>query len=96
MTRKECLSRLTDELHYDEERLRVVAELLNASPEMSENDFDRAWVNSKLAWRIWRAAVGRSRAFTPRYDKTSDLGAINSMLSAGPEQATDVLILPCV
>lgn len=47
MTRNEYLG-LTDELHYDEERLRVVVELLSAAPNMSENDFDQAWANSKL------------------------------------------------
>jgi hypothetical protein len=38
MTRKEYLSKLANELHYDEERLLVVVELLNANPDMSEND----------------------------------------------------------
>jgi hypothetical protein len=53
MTRIEYLSRLSSELHYGEERLRVVEELLNASPEMTDNDFDQAWAISKLAWRVW-------------------------------------------
>jgi hypothetical protein len=57
MTRSEYLSKLTNELHYDEERLRVVVELLNANPDMSENDFAVAWATSKLAWRIWRTLM---------------------------------------
>ena len=57
MTRKEYLSKLTNELHYDEERMRVVVELLSAAPDMSENDFDEAWTNSKLAWRLWRTLM---------------------------------------
>jgi hypothetical protein len=57
MTRKEYLSKLSNELHYDEERLRVVVELLNANPKMAENDFDMAWATSKLAWRIWRTLM---------------------------------------
>jgi hypothetical protein len=57
MTRKQYLSKLTDELHYDEERMRVVVELLSAAPDMSENDFDEAWTNSKLAWRLWRTLM---------------------------------------
>jgi hypothetical protein len=32
MTRKEYLNKLTNELHYDEERLRVVVEIINANP----------------------------------------------------------------
>jgi hypothetical protein len=47
MTRKEYLSKLPNELNYDEERLRVVVELLNANPDMSVNDFDVAWATSK-------------------------------------------------
>ena len=47
MTRKEYLSKLPNELNYDEERLRVVVELLNANPDMSVNDFDVAWTTSK-------------------------------------------------
>jgi hypothetical protein len=35
----------------------VVIELLNANPDMSENDFDVAWATSKLAWRIWRTLM---------------------------------------
>ena len=54
MTRKEYLSKLTNELHYDEERLRVVVEIINANPDMSENDFDVAWTTSKIGWRIWQ------------------------------------------
>ena len=57
MTRKEYLSKLTNELHYDEERTRVVVELLSAAPDMSENDFDEAWTISKLAWRLWRTLM---------------------------------------
>jgi hypothetical protein len=57
MTRIEYLSRLSSELHYGEERLRVVEELLNASPEMTDDDFDQAWANSKLAWRVWRTLM---------------------------------------
>jgi hypothetical protein len=57
MTRKEYLSKLANELHYDEERMRVVVELLSAAPDMSENDFDEAWANSKVAWRLWRTLM---------------------------------------
>jgi hypothetical protein len=57
MTRKEYLSKLTNELHYDDKRMRVVLELLSAAPDMSENDFDEAWANSKLAWRLWRTLM---------------------------------------
>jgi hypothetical protein len=53
MTQKEYLSRLSSELHFGEERLRVVKELLNASPEMTDSDLDQAWANSRLAWRVW-------------------------------------------
>jgi hypothetical protein len=53
MTRKEYLSRLINELHYDEECMRTVVELLSAAPDMSEDDYDEAWDNSKLAWRLW-------------------------------------------
>src|SRR5258708_35643860 len=35
----------------------VVIELLNATPDMSENDFDVAWATSKVAWRIWRTLM---------------------------------------
>jgi hypothetical protein len=51
MTRKEYLSKLANELHYDEERLLVVVELLNANPDMSENDFDAAWAGSRARHR---------------------------------------------
>jgi hypothetical protein len=57
MTRIEYLSRLSSELHYGEERLRVVEELLNASPEMTDNDFDQAWAASKLAWQVWQTLM---------------------------------------
>jgi hypothetical protein len=57
MTRIEYLSRLSSELHYGEERLRVVEELLTASPEMTDYDFDQAWAYSKLAWRVWRTLM---------------------------------------
>ena len=57
MTREEYLIRLTNELYYDEERLRVVAELLDARPDMSPNDFDVAWATSRLAWRVWRTLM---------------------------------------
>jgi hypothetical protein len=57
MTRRDYLSKLNHELHYDDERLRIVEELLNANPEMSESDFDEAWVNSKLAWQLWRTLM---------------------------------------
>jgi hypothetical protein len=57
MTRKEYLSKLANELHYDEERMRIVVELLSAAPDMSENDFDEAWTISKLAWRLWRTLM---------------------------------------
>jgi hypothetical protein len=53
MTQKEYLIRLSSELHYGEERLRVVEELLNATPEMTDSDFDQAWANSRLSWRVW-------------------------------------------
>jgi hypothetical protein len=33
MTRKEYLSKLTNELHYDDKRMRVVLELLSAAPD---------------------------------------------------------------
>ena len=57
MTRRDYLSKLNHELHYDDERLRIVEELLNANPEMSESDFDEAWANSKLAWQLWRTLM---------------------------------------
>jgi hypothetical protein len=57
MTRNEYLSKLTNELHYDDERIRVVVELLSAAPDMSEDDFNQAWVSSKLAWRLWRTLM---------------------------------------
>jgi hypothetical protein len=52
MTKKEYLGRLGNELHYGEERLRVIEELLNDSPEASDDDFDQAWADSKLAWQV--------------------------------------------
>jgi hypothetical protein len=57
MTRKEYLSKLTNELHYDEEHLRVVVELLNANADMSKTGFDVAWAISKLAWRMRRTPM---------------------------------------
>jgi hypothetical protein len=53
MTRKEYLGKLINELHYDDERMRVVVELPSAAPDMSEDDYDEAWAHSKLAWRLW-------------------------------------------
>jgi len=90
MTREEYLSKLANELHYDEERIRVVIELLSAAPKISDDDFDEAWATSKLAWRLWRTLM-QDFDLSLRFEgRAPDLGSARRVLSVVSKHVDDV------